>query len=221
VDSNEALCSNARQLSCLFDCTCRYGMPTSANCTLLSTPQSAFDWIAPTEDDTPFPPADSITDQINTNLTNNNSSDNFTCTLTCQYCFQVPEELHICKPLVLIVPDEKSHKVAHKPNCSSTRTGDFQIVVCTVPDNLVCLGSRTFQKYIKCKFTTGYKWSTAFLLSVFLGGFGADRFYLGYIGWGMFKLLSLGGLGVWTLIDVILVGAAYITPHDGSLYEDL
>ena len=54
--------------------------------------------------------------------------------------------------------------------------------------------------------------------SVFLGGFGADLFYLGYPGFGVFKMLSLGGLGVWTLVDVVLIGAGFLGPADGSLY---
>jgi hypothetical protein len=45
----------------------------------------------------------------------------------------------------------------------------------------------------------------AFLLSWLLGSFGADRFYLGYTGLGIFKLLTLGGLGLWALIDVALL----------------
>ena len=46
---------------------------------------------------------------------------------------------------------------------------------------------------------------TSIILSVLLGQFGADRFYLEQIGIGIAKLLTCGGLGVWTLIDLLLI----------------
>lgn len=53
--------------------------------------------------------------------------------------------------------------------------------------------------------TEGKSFVTAWLLSWLLGGLGADRFYLGKIGTGILKLVTLGGLGVWYLLDLIFV----------------
>lgn len=49
------------------------------------------------------------------------------------------------------------------------------------------------------------KWFTAFVLSLILGGLGVDRFYLGKVGTGILKLITFGGLGLWYLIDLILI----------------
>jgi len=48
---------------------------------------------------------------------------------------------------------------------------------------------------------------TAFLLSMFLGMFGADQFYLGFMLLGCLKLVSVGGLGVWWLYDIVRIGS--------------
>lgn len=145
----------------------------------------------------------------------------------CQYCYQTKAE------------DIDCHAMGY---CNSpTNPVQRYRSNCTVKPNIICLGPRKFHKNIPCNWTSGYKWGTALLLSVTLGGFGADRFYLGY--WqvisnsiltpthkmtnrqqllllqeGIGKLFSFGGAGVWTLIDVILVAVGYLKPADGSLY---
>ena len=61
---------------------------------------------------------------------------------------------------------------------------------------------------------------TAILLSIFTGGLGIDRFYLGYTGLGVAKLLTCGGLGIWALIDLIMICTGSLRPADGSPWEE-
>lgn len=46
---------------------------------------------------------------------------------------------------------------------------------------------------------------SVFLLAFFVGGYGVDRFYTGYVAQGVFKILTLGGLGIWSFVDCNII----------------
>lgn len=62
--------------------------------------------------------------------------------------------------------------------------------------------------------------TTAIILSVLLGQLGVDRFYLGYVGLGVVKLITCGGFGIWWLIDLIMICTGSLKPADGSEYAN-
>jgi hypothetical protein len=55
---------------------------------------------------------------------------------------------------------------------------------------------------------------------LFLGVFGADRFYLGEVGLGILKLITFGGYGIWALIDTILLVAGVRKDKWGRNFPD-
>ena len=149
----------------------------------------------------------------------------FTQKVACLYCFQViplsegarhqntsdylPGRDYVCANFT---GNESIH-------CPSVATPAARFISqCRVLPHVSCLGNRTFFVLRPCSHTSGYKRSTAFILSVLLGGLGIDRFYLQHWGSGVGKFISFGGLGVWTLLDILFIGTGYLQPNDESLY---
>ena len=64
--------------------------------------------------------------------------------------------------------------------------------------------------------TSTTDWLTLFRLTFFVGVLGVHRFYVGKIGTGFLMLLTLGGLGVWFLVDLILVVTGQFTNKEGQ-----
>ncbi|MDA8346921.1 MAG: TM2 domain-containing protein [Thermaerobacter sp.] len=62
-------------------------------------------------------------------------------------------------------------------------------------------------------------WLVALLLACFLGHLGVDRFYLGKIGTGILKLITIGGFGIWWLVDIILIATDSTTDANGRRLE--
>ena len=61
----------------------------------------------------------------------------------------------------------------------------------------------------------------ALLLCIFVGGLGIHRFYLGYTWQGIVQLLTGGGCGIWTLIDLIRIITGDLQPKNGSYSKTL
>lgn len=63
-------------------------------------------------------------------------------------------------------------------------------------------------------------WLTTLLLCIFLGGFGAHRFYAGKIGTAILMIVTCGGCGIWTLIDLIMIIMGNFKDSEGNIIKN-
>ena len=124
-----------------------------------------------------------------------------TATFPCAYCWQLPETDLQCG---------FSDECILSPHP--------QIGTCSVLSTKECLGPRSFSAQLYCRSSVGHSLMTATILSLFFGGFGADRCYLGYTCFGILKFFILGGLGIWSIIDLILIATGTLRPNGGYYY---
>ena len=64
------------------------------------------------------------------------------------------------------------------------------------------------------------EWLVTLLLCLFLGSIGGHRFYAGKIGTGILQLITLGGCGIWVLIDLIMIVTGSFKGKDGNAIQN-
>jgi len=76
---------------------------------------------------------------------------------------------------------------------------------------------KSMQPQVMQQMNSEKDWLITLILSIVVGGFGIDRFYTGSVLLGVLKLVTLGGLGVWWLIDLIMLVTGNYKDGDGNL----
>ncbi|MEI6409685.1 MAG: TM2 domain-containing protein [Bacteroidota bacterium] len=86
----------------------------------------------------------------------------------------------------------------------------------TAPNAIVCMSCGVGLKDNHAVNGEGKDWLTTLLLCIFLGGLGIHRFYTKHTGIGVIQLLTLGGCGIWALIDLIQIITDKFKDADGN-----
>ncbi|MBQ6072325.1 MAG: TM2 domain-containing protein [Bacteroidales bacterium] len=95
---------------------------------------------------------------------------------------------------------EVAEDAAFCPKCGGSLTGTDPLV-----DNNVAVSDKD--------------WLATFLLCWFLGVFGIHRFYVGKTGSAIAMILTLGGFGIWVLVDWIIILCGDFKDKDGRVIK--
>lgn len=96
------------------------------------------------------------------------------------------------------------------PNCGKPVTGETNFC----PECGAPLKIANYQNPPASNRTNEDRWLIALILCILVGSLGVHRFYTGNIVTGVLMLITLGGCGIWTIIDLIMIAAN--TYRDGN-----
>jgi hypothetical protein len=117
--------------------------------------------------------------------------------------------------------NEVSEKAIMCVSCGTPpKAGDkfcFNCKAETTSNATICMKCGVSLKHENLSDAEGKDWLTTVLLCFFLGIFGIHRFYTGHTAIGVVQLLTLGGCGIWTLIDFIIIIVGNFKDAKGNL----
>ena len=87
----------------------------------------------------------------------------------------------------------------------------------TTSGALICMKCGVSLKHDNIIYGDEKDWLTTLLLCFFLGVFGIHRFYTGHTAIGVVQLLTLGGCGIWALVDFIMIIVGSFKDSKGNL----